>query len=294
MTILNTVALSVTNLMDQKNVQVVTLADLQVDLSYQRGVKPHYKKIAKDFKPKAAGFLHVNIRPDYSQWTIDGLQRSTAMMSIGIKTWMAHIHELKTVQEEAELFRVLNEGRVGVGEGDLFKALITAKDPNTLATIASVEKAGLRFRNKSRVLKWPFLGCTRACRRICYNYGPEALERICRILVNSWPGSDDAMDGYLFLGVAMFVNAFPDLKDDVIITAFKRKAALTILQSARGRATSGNGIANQVRQSLVDCYNWNRRAQYKIAVPNYGPKAESPENLPDAPAEQEIAAKTAM
>jgi hypothetical protein len=275
------------------SVQEVTLADLKVDHSYQRTLKAHHKKIAKNFDKKAAGFLHVNIRPDYTQWNVDGQQRAAAMILCGFKTWLAHIHTLATVAEEAELFNKLNGGygtRVGVGEGDLFKALIVAKDPNTLATIAAVERAGLKFKPKSRVLAWPYLGCTKACRRICYNYGPEMLERICRIMAASWPQCDDAMDGYLFLGVSMFLQTFAVLKDDTIITSFKRKPALTILQMARSRATSGNGIACEVRQALIETYNYNRRPQHRISMPTYGPKDESPENLPLPASEQSIAA----
>lgn len=278
---------------DERNVQDVILRELKVDPAYQRALKPHHKKIAKNFNKKAAGFLHVNIRPDYNQYTIDGQQRCAAMILLGIVTWPAHIHTLATVQEEAELFNILNGGygtRVGVGEADLFKALIAAKDPNTLATIAAVEKYGLRFRNRSRTLTWPYIGCTKTARKVCFNYGPEALERICRTIVTCWPQSDDAMDGYLFQGVAMFWNAFPNLKDEHVFTAFKRKPALTIMQTARSKNTSGAGVASGVRLALIDAYNYNRRPQHRIAMPDYN-KDVLPESLSASPTEESIEAK---
>lgn len=284
---------------DPNSVQAVRIADLRVDPSYQRGIKRHHKKIAKTWNPDAAGFLHVNIRPDYSQWIVDGQQRAEAMKLLGITSWMAHVTTLPGPEEEAKLYAILNGGygtRVGVGERDLFKSLVAAKDPNTLKTIAAVEAGGLRLRlHVTKGLKWPHLNSTRLARRICHAYGPEVLTRLCKVIAQSWPHADEAMDSYIFMGGGMFLTEFPNLREDVTITAFRRKPVTWVMQSAKAR-THNHNIAAGVRDVLIEVYNYNRKEKHRIALQRPGKERDDmtmEEMLPDNPAEAAVAAALA-
>lgn len=269
------------------SVQEVVLAELQIDHTYQRPLKKYHKKMAKNFRPDAVGFLHVNVRPDYTQWVVDGQQRWACLMLLGHKTWKAHITTLATVEEEARLYTILNGGqgtRVGVTERDLFRSLIIACDPIALATIAAVEAGGLKMLVVHPGRKWPYLGSSRLARRVVSAYGPELLRRICSILAQSWPGDDVAMDSYIFMGVSMFVQAFPDLKDSVIVKSFSRRPALYVLQQARSRL-SYNNIAAGVRDVLIDLYNYNRKSRHRIVYLGRSGEQTTPMQLPDRPEE---------
>jgi len=129
--------------------RLVLLRLLNVDKSYQREnlniVKA--RAIAKRWDFAAAGDLVVCERADGSLWIIDGRHRKEGALLRGdIDRLSAIIVKLATVEEEAALFQLLNNGRSNVASVDFYKASVTAGDQLYFACNTVIEAMGLRVR----------------------------------------------------------------------------------------------------------------------------------------------------
>lgn len=123
----------------------VALRLLNVDKSYQRQVVSVTKAraIARAFDFAACGYIVVVERSDGSLWVIDGQHRVEAARLRGdIEKLHAIVCKLPTVADEAALFRVLNTTRVNVMSSDLYRANVTAGDPDHVACDAMVRELG--------------------------------------------------------------------------------------------------------------------------------------------------------
>lgn len=178
-------------------IENVTLADLKVDTAYQRGLKAHFKRIAAEFDPDAAGVLHVGRRGDGSMWIIDGQQRREAMMKLGIKVWKAIVIESHGQQYEANVFRLLNapSSRKGLSPQDLFKACLVAKDPIAEAANRACEAAGVKIVLSSRrgVSTWPEFASVGMLYRMTARWGEDVVYRAFNLIIKTWPGQKDAL-----------------------------------------------------------------------------------------------------
>ena len=90
-------------------IEIVELSNVMIDMDYQRGVKSHHKYIEKNFDRAAVGIPTVARRGDGTLWWLDGIQRSTAMMNLGIYKWKCTVLESSGAQYEAHVFRLLND-----------------------------------------------------------------------------------------------------------------------------------------------------------------------------------------
>ena len=88
----------------ERALRIVAVADLQVDPSYQRCVKPNHKKIARDFDPNALGVPLVGQREDHSLWIVDGQQRVEALKLLGKVNVRVEVFASKGPEHEAHVF----------------------------------------------------------------------------------------------------------------------------------------------------------------------------------------------
>jgi len=237
--------------------KIVNLSTLQVDATYQRGLKPHHKKIAKKFDRSAAGELVVNQRPDGSLWLIDGQQRTGAMKALGIKEWPARVLSLKTVECEAAVFGRINgtEGTTAkVGERDKFKAMVAAKDPDVLGAIAAVAAGGMTLTRTGHV-KWPHVANTAAVLSFYRIHGGEALTRAIKLIVDSWPGDDDACRGTVIETIMSFAWRYPDADYARAAKLFAMVPVTRVIQEAGKGGGGGRGSHLAGVAFLVGLYN---------------------------------------
>ncbi len=241
-------------------IENVDLDKLQVDASYQRGVKPHHRKIAADFNPAAAGILHVGRRHDGSLWLIDGQQRREAMLKANLKTWKAIVIQSDGPRYEAIIFKLLNgrDTRKGLNPVELFKACLVANDPVALAVVRAVEAAGLRLKtDRGGSRGWPELACCGGLYRECQRYGEESVARALKDMATAWPGMDDVMS--LTLPISM-CKLYGRLGSDIDSVRMARTLASVpprkiLLESA---THIGNHLV-ECQQVLLRIYNRGRR-----------------------------------
>ncbi len=126
----------------KKALRVVKLESLQVDPSYQRGVKPKHKKIISDFNESALGVLLVGEREDSSLWLVDGLQRKTALEKMKWTETRCEVFASEGPEHEAEIFRLVNLGRTNLTTRESFRSMLTEGHPLAWLIKEAVESCG--------------------------------------------------------------------------------------------------------------------------------------------------------
>lgn len=128
----------------------VKASSVKVDLSYQR--PPDDKRIAsiaEKFEIDRVGVPVLSMRKDGSLWVLDGQHRFAAMIAAGLGDTlvMCLCHEGLTLEDEADWFLKLNNGRVAVDTMAKYKARIVAKEPIALEVNAIIRSRGLTVSN---------------------------------------------------------------------------------------------------------------------------------------------------
>lgn len=167
--------------------EIVELDRFFVDESYQDTSRQEgklVKEIAEDYDPALVGTLIASERNNRSKIDlalIDGQTRWTGARRRDEPALPALIYEGLTRAQEADLFARLQTKRRGITTPIRFRAQVAAKSPKAIAINAAVEKIGWRITNEP--------GSVRAVVALekIYNRGPEALERVLRIILAAWP-----------------------------------------------------------------------------------------------------------
>lgn len=174
-------------------VRVLRLDEINVYPEYQRVPRTGVRGIVKNYNPRAVGIVSVAKRPDGSFWLMDGLQRVTALQQLGIETVRADVIPCDTVQEEAELFGLLNK-RVSLTAIELFNAHIIGQHGDAIAVKKIAESHGFtvptrRVRgDRTDETKARELACVGALLRAYRRIGWDGLNAILGALAQLWPG----------------------------------------------------------------------------------------------------------
>jgi hypothetical protein len=255
-------------------IEVVELASLQVDESYQRPLKSYHKKISIDFNPAAAGVLHVGRRPDSSLWIIDGQQRREAMMLRGITKWKALVVHSSGTQYEAMIFRLLNNSdtRKALNPSEIFRAALVAQDPVAQAAMRAVESAGLRLKlHKGGSRGFPELPCVRVIYAHTRDKGEEVVYRALKLMVDTWPGQDDTMYFQIPDAMIKLIASQGDLVDDERFSEVLGKVPprKILLDSKVGLGDKSAATLRTI------CTLYNKRLTQAKQLKVYNPESES-------------------
>lgn len=250
--------------------QLVSLASLNIDYSYQRQRKSTSRLIARNFMPQACKDLFLGRRADDSLWIIDGQQEYFALTAMGYPKWYARIVPSTGSAYEAELFVISNGGRGSVSQlttREMFQGLLTANDELAHRTMEAVASSGLKLA-LSGGCHWPNLTCVGAIYRLAQAHGCEPITRGCRLIVDTWPNSNEALRDLIPRAVIKIVAVLPDIKDDRFVSQLGKKSAKEIVQAGRipgDRATAAfENIMRQYNKGLP------RKARLPICLAEVG------------------------
>lgn len=243
---------------ERGTVEVLLLEQIQFDETYQRPVKPHAKRIAKQFDDLAAGIPTVARRPDGTLWGIDGRQRFTAMTRTGVDRWRCFVVPSSGPQFEAQLFSKINRDRVTVSQGEQFHAALVAGDPVAVAAMRAVESCGLRIppknpgeRGQSNPAR--FVSCHGTIYQACATYGEEVLARTLRLLRDTWPGDPEALKSSF---VAALSGLLAQLGKRISDERFARMVGkITTRQIQQDALLDLGGKVAGLRRSILRRYN---------------------------------------
>lgn len=122
---------------------VVTVAELNVDRSYQRQPREDLVgRIARNYDLVLAGYITVNRRADGSLWIVDGQQRWMGARKAGEREMFAMVVDGLTPEEEAAYYTALNRGRRALTSIEIFRSAFRCHDPSAVEIVEVVYDLG--------------------------------------------------------------------------------------------------------------------------------------------------------
>ena len=193
--------------------RVVTLADLNVDKTYQRDETTLIDTIAEMFNPLAFGAIIVGEREDGSLWIVDGLQRTRGAMQSkeNITHGPAMVFKSTGREMEAEIFRYLNEFRKPVGPLDVFRAALQSKADFAVSIDKTIKGRGFRIASRAqagKALAWPTIQAIQTVRFIHRKGGAELLDATLGLIVECWDGEVETLQSPALRGVSHLCDQF--------------------------------------------------------------------------------------
>lgn len=143
-------AKTIDDISQSKLISNVRVADLVIDLSYQR--KPNAVKVAKiinNFDPDAIGVLVCSMREDGTIAVIDGGHRVAALNAMNLENTNVRclVFFDLTLKKEAEMFTILNDNRTKPKTQDIFKSKVIAGDTDAVKIKSILDSLGLAISN---------------------------------------------------------------------------------------------------------------------------------------------------
>lgn len=220
--------------------QKLRLADLVTDIRFNRPVRaPHVNKIVSAFVPGAFRTIDVWQREDGGLVILDGQHRCKALETLGVPTTAkcvpALVHNHLTLDQAAWLFVVLNANKL-VSAADVYKALLTAGETETVAIDQIVRSFGLRVATNGGSREGAISAVTalREVYRLGEPYG-TTLGRTLASLFRAWAEAREAYGSQLIKGVGLFLEEHREVEPDVLADALARRpgAPINLLSWAR-------------------------------------------------------------
>jgi len=154
-------------------------AELEVDSAYQRN-KINQRRVdtlTRTWDWIACGCLVVALRDDNKWFVVDGQHRKLAAdQRSDIRELPCLVFETANRREEAQSFLAINQGRVGVGSLDRYRAQLLSGDKTAYAVEAMLKSTGHRAGDKPSAR-------TVSCVQCLYNLASEDRARFERL----WP-----------------------------------------------------------------------------------------------------------
>lgn len=241
----------------------MTAGKLLVDHTYQRDPIPkRVKVIADNLDLDALGLFIVSRRADGSLYVIDGQHRIEALRQYGWQNdWKVEcrVYEKLTVEQEAELYRQLNDTRP-LKAWDFFKAGLVSGDAGCLEIDATVRSAGLKVSGQCGDGK---VGCVTTLRQVHGRYGKDVLRRALEIATASWGHTAAAVEKELVHGLSIVTATYNGELDTPWLVKKLAKAPggpSGLLGRARGlKEIATAPLYRIVAQQVVALYNKGRR-----------------------------------
>jgi Family of unknown function (DUF6551) len=126
----------------RKELEIVQIAELQVDRSYQRDLNQNLvEKILRDWQMIATDAITVSRRTDGSLWIVNGQHRAAAAALANETEMIAFVYEGLTVAEEAALRLKANNNRQDTAQ-ERFHGQLTSGNEESLAILRLAEEFG--------------------------------------------------------------------------------------------------------------------------------------------------------
>jgi len=241
-----------------------------IDGRVQRGLDlKRAQSIAADFEPAAFGVPTISRREDESLHAVDGQHRimGANIAGHGQKFFPMKVHVGLTLEEEARLFRLLNNTRKPLPV-DLFKIAVIEKEPAAVAMNKLIKNAGLHVANSGETS----FRAVSALRDI-YTYDAIAAERALQTLVRAWGCTSASVQAALVSGIGRFFIRYGDQPSTEKLIARLAKypgGANALIGAARGLArirsvTNADAVADIAVQEHNKSARQNQLPQWNSA-----------------------------
>lgn len=176
-----------------------------VDPRYQRDLNPRHPALNDDFDAALLGVLEGSERESGEVAIFDGQHRLERLRREEMRTAPVMVHQGLTPEQEADLFRRLQEGRKALHPVETFRARLFAEDPVAVSMDGIARARGFRIGAGPGSLQ-----AIVAVERI-FNRGnlEETLD-----FIKLWEGSSRALEGSMMDGLSRFLDLYPEADRD--------------------------------------------------------------------------------
>lgn len=170
---------------NNKRLTRVRAADLLVDPRAQRPTdKRTAARMAKIWNPLAVGAVIVSLRADGTMYVLDGAHRAMAAVQVDPEYLIdAVVHTGLSIQQEAAVFNVINEGRRSVRKHEQVEPHATAGDPIALAFKRVLANHNLKHDKTATPNQ---IAAVEACNKILRKHGEAVLDQTIAVLDAAW------------------------------------------------------------------------------------------------------------
>jgi hypothetical protein len=221
----------------------IRVSDLVIDMSYQRFPnEDKVNNIVKNFNQDALGVLICSIREDGTIAVIDGGHRVAAlrMMNLENSTVDCLVYFGLTIAEEAKIFNLMNDNRTKPKTHDLFKAKVTAQDPEAVAINAILEKHNLQMTNR------PTNNAVRAAgtlSKLFKKNGAKNIDNTIDILKTAFDSHSSTLSDAALTAISNILAIYPEVDKARLIKALKLQVNSNLW------ASNGANISKQIKAS---------------------------------------------
>lgn len=200
-------------------IRMLRTDSLTVDHDVQRALNvPRVEEMAKTFREDALGVLAVSHRPDGSYHIVDGQHRWETCKSVGRTHVQCKVYSGLSRQDEAALFRVLNNTRI-VNALDRFRVRVVEGEVSAVDINGILEKSGWRVPSKASAntpgvvnspvaLEWVYCGAG-----IRQGRQPTVFRQTVEVITAAWGYEPDAMRSDVVKGVGAFLTRYEGMLD---------------------------------------------------------------------------------
>lgn len=238
------------------------VSSLTTDPRYERPLNmAAVKRISEEFDPDAIGMLYVSHRADGTDVILDGQHRAKALARMGWDDQMVpcFVYENMTVEDEARVFRIINEGRRRLTALDLYRARLTEGDPTAKDIHNILQMEGLRPGSGDGA---NVISAMSAIQKIYKESGRDIFRSALHIGANTWGRADSkGLQAPIIVGIALILAEYGPLLDS---KSFINKIATVTPGAwiARARAirdSMGGTMETCMAVAMVNQYNNGRR-----------------------------------
>lgn len=254
----------------QPHLTTVKVADLRIDLAYQREPSAAWVEAHRPFDPDKAGAIKVSARAN-GLWIVDGGGRWSIAKADGVETMAAFVMVDKGQKEEADQFVGAQQDSRRLTAFDLWRADLVRGEPSVMRIQTVIDR--MRFKAGPTHQQGPnTISALVALRSIEKHWGIDILADTLRLVRERWLTLEKALTGQTLKGLAGFLvlaRQDPKYDEERLEDVMLRYAPLTILQKAQELAineSSGNAQVRHISLAIADKYNQRLSPQRKIVL----------------------------
>lgn len=240
----------------------IDVAEIQCDPEYQRDLSDRrVTKMAAEWTPALCDPIRVNMRDDNTIWVIDGQHRWAAAARAGVPQIKATVFYGLTLEQEAAMFTLLQQGRTGIRFRDAFRARITAGEPIAVAIKEAVEGVGCQLDYTSVSRAHNAVSALAVMEQIYQAGGAAGLRLVLRLLREVWPDDRDALSESMIVGLYILLREQSDTIDYGRLTAQLRATTPNKIQRAAQAARTQVGGSLGPHIAIAMAMEYNKRLQ---------------------------------
>lgn len=246
--------------------RLVLLKELKTDFSYQSQVNnAQVKNMVANFDEKGIHTIVVSEREDGALYIVDGQHRVVTLIRLGHNTIKAEVHSGLSIQDEADMYGLLNE-RKSKSPNARAKARLLAGYATEREVDRIVRENGMQIDYDNQNLKYGYILAYKALERIYKKHGGSLLGLVVNFIKTSFGNDKQYFQGYILEGVAEFLTTY--VNDELNIQFLVKRLQEIGFEEFNRETQKYKLTINQLKKcppyALVDIYNKNKRKENKL------------------------------